>query len=415
MNKITCIDCFELSSTFTQLDMNPLISIISYVDELQQYVEIYDEDKLYMKLYCSRCNSKISFQDYYITEENKEKLAKKVSEFIGEQISRFIHYCSECEIVRELYQANDMSVSEIGKKMYNEGVPIDKFLEEHFVPSEYVEYVTPFLNCSCCGFGISTETKTYPKGRFDYSTKIFTNEDIHSFLEIDLDDWGQYAEKYSIFLRKVEVMSFVSFLKKNPMLGFKHSIGARFYELFEKMFNEGDYITLAPKVQLFRGRTRQIGGEQFKASNMWEPPFGVSSHGRYNIVGTSVLYLTDNKEIIPYEVNYRSDQELDIALFNVKKPLKILDLSDLLGDFGRYLSQTTNDLNLLKFEYLLTNYISACCIDIGFNGVKYRSVKEGKYNNFVLFNYRKEEDLEILSVETNKVHILYKMIKTKKI
>jgi len=148
---------------------------------------------------------------------------------------------------------------------------------------------------------------------------------------------------------------------------------------------------------------------------MWEPPFGVSSHGRYNVVGTSVLYLTDNKEIIPYEINYGSNQELDIALFNVKKPLKILDLSDLLGDFGRYLSQTTNSLNLLKLEYLLTNYISACCIDIGFNGVKYRSVKEGNYNNFVLFNYQKEEDLEIISVETNKVHILYKTIKAQKI
>ncbi len=231
-------------------------------------------------------------------------------------------------------------------------------------------------------------------------------------MEIDLDDWKEYAEKYSILLRKVEVMNFVSSLKKNPMVAFKHPIGARFYELFEKMFNEGDYITLVPKTQLFRGRTSQIGGEQFKTLNMWEPPFGVSSHGGYNIVGTSVLYLTDNKEIIPYEVNYKSDQELDIALFNIKKPLKILDLSKLLGDFGRYLSQPTNDLNLLKHEYLLTNYISACCIDVGFNGVKYRSIKEGNYNNFVLFNYEKEADLEILSVETNKVHISYNMIKT---
>nr|WP_145164545.1 hypothetical protein [Paenibacillus terrae] len=113
MNKITCMDCFELSLTFDQLDMNPLISIISYVDELQQYVEIYDESKLDMKLHCSICKSNVLFEDYYITEENKENFIIKVSEFIGEQISRFIHYCSECEIVGELYQANIMSISEI--------------------------------------------------------------------------------------------------------------------------------------------------------------------------------------------------------------------------------------------------------------------------------------------------------------
>jgi len=234
MNNITCMDCFELSSTFTQLDMNPLDSIISYVDELQQYVKVYDVDKLSMKLCCSRCNSEILFDEYYIPEENKRKLAEKASEIIGGEISRYIHYCSECEIVRELNQANDMSVSEIGKKIYSEGIPIDKFLEEHFVPTEYIEYVTPFLNCSCCGFGISTETKTYPKGCFNPSTKVFAGEDISNFLEIDLDDWGNYAEKYSILLRKIEVMNFVSFLKKNPMLGFKHPVGSRFYELFEK-------------------------------------------------------------------------------------------------------------------------------------------------------------------------------------
>ncbi|UHA73448.1 RES domain-containing protein [Paenibacillus sp. 481] len=402
------MNCFELSSTFVKLDINPLESIISYVDELQSYVETYNEHLIDLDLKCSICCEDLQYDDYFVVEEKEEQLVKAISEMLGNEISTYIHYCSRCDIVNELFEANKMSVIEIGEKKYDEGLSITKFLEEHFIPSQYVKHIIPYLSCGCCGFGYHKESKTYHKGNFIQSFRVLSNDHISAFLDIDLSDWINYAEKYHIYLRDFEVQSFLSFLKKNPLLAYKHPVGARFYELFDAMLKEGDYFTLDIGTQLFRGRTRPIGSKKFERTEIWEPPFGVSSHGRYNIVGTSVLYLSNHKEYIPYEVNYNNDQELDVALFEVKKPLKILDLSNLLGDFGRFLSQSSKDRNILKFEYLLTNYISACCLDVGFNGVKYKGVKEGNYENYALLNYQHGIDLEIISLDTAKIQIQYK-------
>lgn len=31
---------------------------------------------------------------------------------------------------------------------------------------------------------------------------------------------------------------------------------------------------------------------------LWEPPYGVSSHGRYNDIGASVLYCSNNLDVL---------------------------------------------------------------------------------------------------------------------
>ncbi|MBR8645135.1 hypothetical protein KEH51_15705 [[Brevibacterium] frigoritolerans] len=59
-------------------------------------------------------------------------------------------------------------------------------------------------------------------------------------------------------------------------------------------------------------------------------------------------------------------QELDIATISIKQPLKILDLSEMYGEFGRILSISPSNNNVLKLEYLLTNFIAECCKEIGF-------------------------------------------------
>ncbi|QWG75806.1 RES domain-containing protein [Bacillus mycoides] len=185
-------------------------------------------------------------------------------------------------------------------------------------------------------------------------------------------------------IKSFELSNFLSYLKKNPMLALKHSVGKRLYELFFAMYNREDYIVLEDEV-LYRGGTKGIGNQVYQPPEMWSPPFGISSHGRYNIVGTSVLYLADDKAFVPYELNYINHQELDKATMEVINPMKILDLSNLMGDFGEKLSQSLYNTNVLKLEYLLTNYISECCREIGFNGIKCKGVK-GKTIIILLFS-----------------------------
>jgi len=406
MLKGICLDCFGLSDIFLELDMNPLESIVSYVDELNDYLYEY-EDTYDQKTICIRCNNEID-GEYLVKEEKAEKFKIKISQYIGEAVSRFISYCSHCEIVKELDELNNISVLEFGEKKYSDGENVVDYLENLYLPEEFVKYVIKHLSCICCEFGFDKDSQTYPIGMFDESIKIFSEDEIFDSLEIDMEDWYHFAEKYQIYLQSFEITNFMALIKKTPMLAFKHSVGEKLYRLLKNMYEEKDYVALDNR-KLFRGRKRSVNSARYTSSEMWEPPFGVSSHGRYNIVGTSVLYLTDNKNFVPYEVNFTSDEELDLATLNIKKPLKILDLSNLIGGFGKHLSQSPNDNNVLKLEYLLTNYISECCRQIGFHGVKYKGVKMGNYNNYALINYEKNVDIEIISVDTVDVRIKYEM------
>jgi hypothetical protein len=418
VSKIKCFDCFELTHVVQLVQKNHIESLIDYVDDLRECVEINDEEYFLThvgKVKCSFCNAAIDFDGYFIPLEKQDDLAKRVCQFIGEGIAGEIEYCSMCEIVKELESVNRISQEENGVKRYSEGRNINDFLEETFgVPHDYTKYVIPYLSCMCCGYGFEIETQSYPIGKFNDTFKIFDYENISDFLEIDMDDWKRYADDYDIFIRRFELSNFLSYLKKNQMIGFKHPVGQSLHELFSKIYSNGDYL-IYEEGELFRGRTRSIGTKPYESSQMWNPPFGVSSHGRYNFVGISVLYLTDNKDYIPYEVNLTHSQELDIATVKIKKPLIILDLSKLMGGFGRYLSQSSNSINALKLEYLLTNYISECCKDIGFHGIKYKGVKEGNYYNYSIINFEKDNELEIVSVKTAEVAIVYsapkKMVK----
>jgi hypothetical protein len=204
-------------------------------------------------------------------------------------------------------------------------------------------------------------------------------------------------------------MNFLTTIKKSPLLAYRHYVGKKLFDLLSLMYEHGDYLLLKNK-KLFRGRKRILGTEKYEENQMWEPPFGISSHGRYNIIGTSVLYLTDDIKYVPYEVNLSSEEELDIATVKITQQIKILDLSNFMGDFGRFLSESPHDLKTLKFEYLLSNYISDCCKEIGFNGIKYKGVKKGDYNNYALINFDKKNELEIIAVANVNVGIRYRIL-----
>ncbi|MFD0694958.1 hypothetical protein ACFQZT_12700 [Paenibacillus sp. GCM10027628] len=390
--EIKCLDCFDLTESFISLRMNQLESILDYFDDLAKYVGKYDESMFLEhngKLRCSNCNEKIELDDFFIPRNTEAEFIKKVCQLLGERLSDFVDYCSKCDVIMELNEVNNISFEEIGEKQFSEGILVEKFIVQHEIPQQYSKYILPYLRCKCCGYGYDRENQEYDIGRFDNNIKIYKFEEINNFFDIDMEEWHQFAEEYNILIRSFEITNFLSYLKRNPMLGYRHPVGRKFYELFKKMYDNQDYLLLE-KGNFYRGRTRAIGSSQFKDENMWNPPFGVSSHGRFNLIGSSVLYLTNSKKFVPYEVNFTNSDELDIATIMILKPLKILDLSKLIGDFGRFLSQSPHTNNFLKLEYLLTNYISECCKEIGFNGIKYKGVREGDYDNYALINFERE-------------------------
>ncbi|MEK5398422.1 hypothetical protein [Paenibacillus sp. FSL K6-2859] len=336
-------------------------------------------------------------------------LIKLLCSYLGGEISRYISYCSHCDIIQEMTQVNQISELELGEKVYFEGASIESFLELCDIPKKYHEQVLPYLHCNECGYGYDEKKKSHPKGVFDNSILLFNEGDIDEYLNVDMSDWYEFTVKYGIQIKSFEIVNFLTTIKKSPLLAYRHYVGVKLFDLLSLMYEHGDYLLLKNK-KLFRGRKRMLGTEKYEENQMWEPPFGVSTHGRYNIIGTSVLYLTDDIKYVPYEVNLTSEEELDIATIKITQQLKILDLSNFMGDFGRFLSESPHDLKTLKFEYLLSNYISDCCKEIGFNGIKYMGVKKGNYNNYALINFDKKNELEIVAVDNVKVGIRYRIL-----
>ncbi|AMM95772.1 hypothetical protein UP17_25395 (plasmid) [Peribacillus simplex] len=438
MKPFVCLHCFNnnFEKSLAKLAKPPLESLINYDANLQRFSkefngELFDQwmelniqedefDEYIKKLSieddgtgflrnsekmpkCSKCREPIFYEDYIVEEEDLNNFLIEVCNILAEDISKHIGFCSNCHIIKDFNEYNQILKEETGIVSEVKGKEPADFLLTFEFPVEYHEIIYPYLKCNHC------ETRFGERIKVD-NERIYDFDDLNDYFSTDIEEMNLYAERFGINFRKVEVSNFSAFLRNNTMLGFKHSVGKRLYKLFECIFKEEEY-ELLENVKLYRGRTRNIGSKKFDSSQMWSPPIGVSSHGRYNLIGSSVLYLSDDKKYIPHELNYKGDQLLDIATVRINRQLKILDFSKMYGEFGRILSTSPSSTNALKLEYLLTNYIAECCRHIGFHGIKYNGVKKGDYKNIALLNYEQETDISIECITTYQPKITYSLNK----
>jgi hypothetical protein len=219
------------------------------------------------------------------------------------------------------------------------------------------------------------------------------------------DQFVKFAEKYGIEISIDELKAFEQFLIQHPMLGTKNSVGEKLFEAIRrhKEASEGFILEKSSRTGntaiLFRGRNRKSDSfKAFTSSEMWSPPAGYASHGRYNAIGIPVLYLTDNIESIPYELHTADDEVIDIATFHLERDLVLFDIGEFDSEFEGFFLNARTDSRLLKHSYLLPNFVGACCDFLGYDGVKFIGAR-GKgfiYTNYALFNYKNEVDVSIV-------------------
>lgn len=214
----------------------------------------------------------------------------------------------------------------------------------------------------------------------------------------------EFAQKYGVSISENDLSEFQEYLIKHPMLGTKHIVGDKLYEAVRLHKEAGEGLILgrtsveSNNTYLFRGRNRKIDSEApYKKTEMWAPKAGYSSHGRYNAIGIPVLYLSDNKYALPYELHTADDEFIDIVTFKLERNLLVFDIHLFGLEFESFFSNTRIDSRQLKYTYLLPNFFAACCHLHEFDGVKYSGVRGEKlsYNNYALFNYKNELDVSI--------------------
>ncbi|MGE7929216.1 hypothetical protein [Lysinibacillus xylanilyticus] len=93
------------------------------------------------------------------------------------------------------------------------------------------------------------------------------------------------------------------------MMAYKHEFSETLFKIVREFYEDkGMLQNVHINYELYRGRKRSKDNTQYNINEMGMPPKGVSSHGRYNLIGTSVLYLTTSKFGIPYEIEPKKNE-----------------------------------------------------------------------------------------------------------
>ncbi|OKP82770.1 hypothetical protein A3842_09695 [Paenibacillus sp. P3E] len=227
--------------------------------------------------------------------------------------------------------------------------------------------------------------------------------------------YARFALKYGIEISVEEMKEFEQFLIEHPLLGTKSLIGEKLFKAIHCHKESGEGFILEKidehgnNTILFRGRNRKSDSVSiFMSADMWAPPSGYSSHGRYNAIGVPVLYLADDKTAIPYEIHTAYDEDVDIGTFQLERNLIFFDIEELDDEFEGFFVNASIDSRQLKHSYLLPNFIGACCNLLGYDGVKYKGTRGNdlNYTNYALFNYKDKKDVSILGNPVSYKQIL---------
>ena len=187
-----------------------------------------------------------------------------------------------------------------------------------------------------------------------------------------------------------DLISFESKLEENVTFALHHPVGGRIYEILKNwnLFVGFEDITY------YHARVLNENQRPYHDSEMMKAPTNVSAHGRYNEVGRSCYYIAEDRDGALKEIyKHSGGKKPRVQVIGLKavKPVKLLDLSgnakkpNLFIDHMRYTVE--NESGRTVHEYLLPNYVAACCKEIGIDGIRYRSTgnKNTGYNCCVLW------------------------------
>lgn len=175
-----------------------------------------------------------------------------------------------------------------------------------------------------------------------------------------------------------QLIPFISKLADNKTFAINHPVGKHIYEIIQSWNTFIDF-----DCEVFY-HARPIEGEEkpyqlYLEQEMLKAPPYISSHGRFNEVGSSCYYFADKKEGAINEIKKHCSSKthaIEVAEIKPKRSIKMIDLSEAglskRNNFIDYIRlAASNNSGKIKKEYLLPNFVAACCREAGIEGIKY--------------------------------------------
>lgn len=201
-----------------------------------------------------------------------------------------------------------------------------------------------------------------------------------------------------------QLIPFISKLADNKTFAINHPIGKHIYEIIQSWNTFIDF-----DCEVFY-HARSIEGEEkpyqlYLEQEMLKAPPYISSHGRFNEVGSSCYYFADKKEGAINEIKKHCSSKnhaIEVAEIKPKRSIKMIDLSEAglskRNNFIDYIRlAASNNSGKIKKEYLLPNFVAACCREAGIEGIKYYS---SGYNCYVTWqdDYFSFVDFDVVDI-----------------
>lgn len=224
------------------------------------------------------------------------------------------------------------------------------------------------------------------KVQFDPKEKDFYHKDSPD-IKFSADQITVVESSLELFeeISLDSLLSFESKLEQNYAFALQHPVGAR---IFEMLKNWNHFVSFE---EITYYHARVLGEQQrpYHDSEMMKAPINVSAHGRYNEVGRSCYYISEDKEGALKEIYKHSGgtkPRVQVIGLNAIKSAKLLDLSGKAKKTNRFIEHmrftVENEVGKTVHEYLLPNFVASCCKEIGIDGIRYRSTG---YNCCVLW------------------------------
>lgn len=393
-----CLNCSNIVNTVE----NMLISFNP--DDFN--LSINDSDNT---IRCSSCNERILYQDYYLEDDFDEVEEELIYEIAGNVQSK-IKSCTNClhgGEMRDLQASFYMNFKEDDEyerlwDKYNISTEMNELIDENsLIDEEYYDAIIENIRCPICGNGGGAYSKdTIGFDRFNKYSEVYTSRDIESFNESFYGDYKSIRECIKFLDENIPIDEIIAFRDEyinNPVFIYKNNVFKTMYSALKKLYDKKQYITLFPSMRLFRARVSNEG-EQLIDEMMWNPPSNKANQGRYNSHGKSILYCSNCIDILRKEVPIKQNEEYNFAVLRVRKTMHVFPVDLIFDDFEGFINDNSIEDSNLKKKYIITNIIQMICEQIGYNGVAYKSVKDRRYVNYAIFNFKRDIDIDMLNV-----------------
>lgn len=191
-------------------------------------------------------------------------------------------------------------------------------------------------------------------------------------------------------LNESEIISFLGHITRFPYLGYMHPVGKKIFEELKSSLN-AKKKTLHKNTVFYR--TRLWNDKQtinYTEPEMWTPPKGCASMGRFNPPGISYLYLALTKETAIAEL--KKENKYTLMETCSKETFYYVDFSNELQNIFGFCNKKKESTTPIAAEYLIPNFIAQCIAYLNsqgitkINGIKYKSVMNPKDFCFVFFD-----------------------------